>query len=205
MTQTVLTLLPVSALLLISLSHGLGRSASSARGAVMAPQRDRPLITLTPQRIKLQVGSPPRTLTGQASLTLLEAYTDDSLRAIVAVTIDDAERIRLAKIVAVPGGTATTSPPASAIPAVVGRQEVRVRWRRGTSCPDAEIELPALTLTAAGLQFATSPSRFRIEIPLVTIDTLPQLLCSWTRQINARRPRAGVIMAINRLLIPDTQ
>ena len=85
MTQTVLTLLPVSALLLISLSHGLGGSASPARGAVMAPQRDRPLITLTPQRIKLQVGSPPRTLTGQASLTLLEAYVREvfGLRKIV--------------------------------------------------------------------------------------------------------------------------
>jgi len=34
-------------------------------------------------------------------------------------------------------------------------------------------------------------------------DQLSQLFCSWTRQINAKRQRRGIISAINRLIVPD--
>ena len=84
---------------------------------------------------------------------------------------------------------------------MIGREELRLRWHQGTSCPDIDLDLPAVKLKVNGLQIETVPTRARIDVSLRTVETLPQLLCSWTRQINSGRPRQGIIMAINRLLI----
>jgi hypothetical protein len=38
-----------------------------------------------------------------------------------------------------------------------------------------------------------------------TPEQMNQLFCSWTRQINAKRQRRGIIAAINRLIQPEEQ
>jgi hypothetical protein len=160
-------------------------------------------FTAPSRTVGVRIGTHPRIFEGRLSLTLLEAFTDDSLRAVVVLTLDDAERSRIAKQLSPLSGAGVAG--SIELPATIGHEELKVRWHRGTSCPDVEIDLPPLTLNASGVTLTTVPSRFRIEIPLVAIDSLPQLLCSWTRQINARRPRVGVVMAINRLLLPESR
>lgn len=189
-------LTPVSSLILavlagVSLLDLMG--PTSIPGGPVAWGEGAPVVfTTTPQRVRFRVDTRPETFQSLATLTLVEALSDDSLRALVVVTIGESERTRLEKQFA----------PRSSIPATLEHREVRLKWRPRTSCPDLEIDLPALTFDAAGLPLTTIPSRLKIDVPLISTDSIPQLLCSWTRQINARRPREGVIMAINRLLLP---
>jgi len=147
------------------------------------------VFTTPPQRIELRRPDDPQTYHGQASLTLLEAGSDDTIRALLVVTLTSEERQRLGQ-------------PGLELPETIGRQELRLRWHKGTSCPDIDLDLPIVRLAASGRQLETRPTRIRIDVSLRTVETLPQLLCSWTRQINAGRPRQGIIMAINRLLLP---
>jgi len=177
---------------LLGLAPILGDPVAS-RKLVTSRKNDPVTFTTNPQSVRFRVGAHPETFQGRATLTLVEALPDDSLRAIVVITMDEAERVRFQK----------QFPLGSSPPAPLGHRELRLQWRTRTSCPDLEIDLPALTFEAAGLPLTTIRSRLKIEVPLISSDPLPQLLCSWTRQINARRPREGVIMAINRLLIPS--
>jgi hypothetical protein len=155
------------------------------------------VFTTPPQRIELRRPDDPQTYHGQASLTLLEAGSDDTIRAQLVVTLTSEERQRLGQ-------------PGLELPETIGRQELRLRWHKGTSCPDIDLDLPTVRLAVSqavsqavnGRQLETRPTRVRIDVSLRTVETLPQLLCSWTRQINAGRPRQGIIMAINRLLLP---
>jgi hypothetical protein len=128
-----------------------------------------------------------------ASLTMVEAAPDDTVRGRLVLTIDEATRARLRQ----PSSRLTGEPPE-----IATRQEVRLRWRRGTACPDLELELPALRFDYLGMEMTTRPGRLRLEVAAETTQPLPQLLCHWTRQINSRRPRQGLVLAINRLLSP---
>lgn len=151
------------------------------------------VFTTPPQRIAIRfAGEPPgyQNYDGQVTLTLLEAGSDDTLRALLVLTLPPGERQRLVKR-------------GLELPETIHREELRLNWHRGTSCPDIDLDLPAVKFTGQGREMSTEPTRVRIDVSLRTVETLPQLLCSWTRQINSRRPRLGIVMAINRLLIPD--
>jgi hypothetical protein len=52
----------------------------------------------------------------------------------------------------------------------------------------------------AGLKLTID--RIRLDV-LETQEQIPQLICSWTRQINTKRPRPGIIAALNRLIAPE--
>jgi hypothetical protein len=148
------------------------------------PQRI--LIRLTDQRQNSQY------LAGQASLTLLEAGSDDTLRALLIISLPGEERRRLGK-------------QGLELPETIHRQEMQLRWHKGTSCPDIDLDLQATRFEVNGLQMVTGQTKVRIDVSLRTVETLPQLLCSWTRQINSGRPRLGIVMAINRLLIREDE
>ena len=91
------------------------------------------------------------------------------------------------------------------MPETLGRRELRLGWVKGTACPDLDLELPAFNLDYQGRKLEVDAFRFKIDIDQETVETIPQLLCGWTRQINTRRPHLGIIMAINRLLLPEEQ
>ena len=91
------------------------------------------------------------------------------------------------------------------MPETLGRRELRLGWVKGTACPDLDLELPAFNLDYQGRKLGVDAFRFKIDIDQETVETIPQLLCGWTRQINTGRPHLGIIMAINRLLLPEEQ
>lgn len=155
-------------------------------------------FTTAARRVRIKDAGNAQLLKGRASLTLLEAYPDDSLRAIVTLTVERSDRLKIKDTVAALSPRETD--PSLIEPAA--RLETRLRWHNSTSCPNLAIDLPALTFQTANAQLITLPTRFEIELPQTAADSLSQLLCNWTRQINARRPRTGVIMAINRHLLP---
>lgn len=150
-------------------------------------------LSLSPRRIEVRDSGQLR-FTVVAGLTMIEALPDDTLRARLLLTLPRDEQLRLARLRRENGAISLSE-------TVLG-QEVRLRWRRGTSCPDLDLELPALKFGYLETVMTTRPALLRIDVAADTVQTLPQLLCNWTRQINAGRPRLGIILAINRLLTP---
>lgn len=150
-------------------------------------------LSLTPRRIEIGDGGKLRLMVS-AGLTILEAGPDDTLRARLRLTLAGDERQRLARLRPEIGATS--------LPETVLDREVRLHWRRGTACPDLDLALPALKFSYLETELTSRPTSLRIDVAADTVQTLPQLLCNWTRQINAGRPRLGIILAINRLLTP---
>lgn len=134
-----------------------------------------------------------------ASLTLIEANADDTLRGLLVLTLDESERRRLSRL------KGQSDLDWQTLPEMLGRREVRIKWVRGTACPDLDLELPSFNLDYAGRKLEVPAFRFRIDIAQETVEAIPQLLCGWTRQINTGHPRLGIILAINRLLISEEQ
>lgn len=177
---------PVLCVLVTSLAlSGAGWAQSASPAGYLLP----------PQRLEVWDGEGHH-LTMLASLTMVEAAPDDTVRGQLVLTIEKATRARLRQIK--PNLTGLPGEP----PEIATRQEVRLRWRRGTACPDLELELPRLRFDYLGTEMTSRPGRLRFEVAAETALPLPQLLCNWTRQINARRPRQGLVLAINRLLSP---
>lgn len=179
----------------------------------------RPVVFTTPaKKIRLSLSQkpdakslPPIRLRAAASLTLIEAHADDTLRCLLVLTLDKSERDRLSRRY---GNTQTDCPECpecpdcpewKTVPETLGRRELRLRWVKGTACPDLDLELPAFNLDYQGRKLEVDAFRFKIDIDQETVETIPQLLCGWTRQINTGRPHLGIIMAINRLLLPEEQ
>jgi len=144
----------------------------------------------------------PIRLRAAASLTLIEAHADDTLRCLLVLTIDKSERDRLSRRY---DKAQTDWPDWQTVPETLGRHELRLGWVKGTACPDLDLELPAFNLDYQGRKLEVDAFRFKIDIDQETVETIPQLLCGWTRQINTGRPHLGIIMAINRLLLPEEQ
>ncbi len=92
-------------------------------------------------------------------------------------------------------------------PARTLRHEVTLQWVRGTACPTLRLQVPLIKGSLIDESAPEAPREMVIIQPFVirveeTAENLSQMLCSWTRQINAGRPRRGVISAINRALDP---
>lgn len=128
---------------------------------------------------------------GMATLTILRANEDDTVTGDLTVAFTDAERNQIAQF---------ASKPLGSIPAAVVKKEVTAGFRKNTACPTVRLEIGETGVEIAGA---------RASIQRLTLDIaespapVPQLFCTWTRQLNARRPRRGVIAALNRLIAPD--
>ena len=125
---------------------------------------------------------------GRAAFTLTEANDDDTLKGTVAFTIPDDGRKKLAQI---------SGKDLGAVPTNYLKKDVIAIFRKGTACPIAHIVIPTTELNASGIKLQLD----RVEIEISeNQQPITQLLCAWTRQINANRQRRGIIAAINRLI-----
>lgn len=146
-------------------------------------------FTTAPQRIEWRVGG--QMITGQVTLTLLEANPeDDTLRGRLDLTFLDrhSRRNRLPNQLEEALGSL--------------KQEVRAHWQKGTFCPSLHLRIPALELPIESGPLQVPSFLIKVE---ETEAEVPQLLCSWTRQINAGRSRLGILRALNRLLLPPAE
>lgn len=148
------------------------------------------VFTTSPQPVPFKLANEERE-EAVATLTLVEAHADDSLSGLLIVSITEGRRRSLAQKLGVDW---------QSLPSTLARREVRARWAKGTACPELRLAFEALEASYGGQTLRFPPFVLRIQ---ETSETLPQLLCGWTRQINARRPRRGFVMAINRLLMKE--
>lgn len=147
------------------------------------------VYTTTPQRARVRVVINPLSeaeASGQATFTVTRANDDDSLSGTLQFAFDPDSRAKIAEILKLPEA-----------PATLARTEVRARFRSGSACPVAHLELDQVTLEASGV---------RLILPklILTIiedkDAMTPQLCFLARQINVGKMRRGVIAAINSLI-----
>ncbi|MBO0719253.1 MAG: hypothetical protein J2P41_00400 [Blastocatellia bacterium] len=132
------------------------------------------------------------TLEGRASLTVTKANDDDTITGVFVFTVAEDARVKLAEV---------SETDLEEIPAKYSKENVTARFQKGTTCPSLHLEITSpVDLDAAGTTMKLE--HVMLDIP-ETPAKMAQYFCSWTRQINARRQRLGIISAINHLINPE--
>lgn len=189
----VFPLLPMLLLFIVSgaIPSDLWRAAGRPIDLTVQDDRERGSatgFTTGPQKVEWRVNG--QVITGQATLTFLEAHAeDDTLRANLSVT-------------EVHHSSPVKSPKQPEKRLAPFTQEIRAHWRKGTSCPTLHLRIPAFELPAGSGPLPIPSFDLKVE---ETQAEVPQLLCSWTRQINAGRSRLGILRALNRILLPPSE
>ncbi len=125
---------------------------------------------------------------GLATFTMTAANFDDTVTGIFIYTLSDDSRRKLAR---------ATGQDLSVTPASLTKKDVIAGFKKGTSCPKIQLAFAAFELEAMNRKISFD----RVVLDFnETTEEMPQLLCAWTRQINANRHRRGIIAAINKLL-----
>lgn len=123
---------------------------------------------------------------GLVTFTITRVNDNDSITGTLQLTFDPQSRTRIAE--ALKGKDA---------PAVMTRAGVIARFRAGSACPVAHLEIDAMTLESAELHFSLP----RVVLTIIEgKDEMTPQLCFLARQINVGKMRRGVIAAINQLI-----
>ncbi|MEP7337494.1 MAG: hypothetical protein ABI977_07095 [Acidobacteriota bacterium] len=170
-----------------------------AIGAMANTQTKPVVFTTTPKAVsaslQLNDGS-SFAISGRASLTVTAANENDTLTGTLVYTLPDNARQKIAT---------TTGKPLKDIPGSVQLKDVSANFRHGTACPLVRLEI---SVKDAALNVAGG-ARLQLDHAVLDIHETPeqmnQLFCNWTRQINAKRQRRGIIAALNRLIQPEGQ
>jgi hypothetical protein len=156
------------------------------------PQSAKPVVYTTPPKLaigKLKSGeSNLYEVRGKATFTITAANNDDTVAGTLIYAIPDDARQKIAQ---------ASGRPLNSIPASMMKKDVVAGLQAGTACPVVHLEIGPLVLDVAGtrLQFK------RIVLDIIeTTEEVPQHFCAWTRQINAKRQRRGIIASLNRLI-----
>ena len=157
-------------------------------------QAAKPLVyTTTPKSVKakLRAGADETSLRSTAVLTINAANDNDTMTGALIFVFAAEARQKLAQ---------ASGQPLKAIPANFVRKDVTATFRSDTACPVLHLEVEALEIEVAGVKL--SFDRLTLDI-YETPAQITQLFCNWTRQINVKRQRRGIIAAINRLLVVE--
>ncbi len=131
---------------------------------------------------------------GRASLTATAANEDDTLTGTLLYVLPDAARKKIAQ---------TAGKSLNDIPSNITMKNVSASFRHGAACPLVRLEVSVKEAEFNGVQGVKLLfDHLALEIQ-ETPGQINQLFCNWTRQINAKRQRHGIIAAINRLIQPE--
>ena len=128
---------------------------------------------------------------GRATLTAVKANEDDSLTGTLVYLLPDEARQKLAQ---------ASKRNLAEIPQNITQKDLTVNFERGTACPLVRLQVPVKETTIGNVTLHFDHVMLDIH---ETPDQINQLFCNWTRQINAKRQRLGIIAAINRLITPE--
>lgn len=170
-----------------SVAPARSQTAGQIKQSAKAPVIFTTAPKLVEAKLKLADGS-NSTVRGRATLTVVQANQDDSLTGTLVYLLPVEARQKIAQS----SGRKLTE-----VPAAITQKDLTANFHRGTSCPlvklrvsakDTEVGKTTLHFDNVALEISEKP------------DQVNQLFCSWTRQINAKRQRLGIIAAINRLI-----
>lgn len=147
---------------------------------------------LVAANLKLADGS-NSIIRGRAMLTVVKANQDDSLTGTLVFLLPDEARQKIAQ---------SSGRKLIEIPTSISQKDLTANFHRGTACP-----LIKLLVSANDIEAGSSMLHFdglALDIH-ETPAQINQLFCSWTRQVNAKRQRLGIIAAINRLITVEEE
>ncbi len=130
---------------------------------------------------------------GMAIFTVAQANDDDTITGTLVFTISEGARVKLAEFSGID---------LEDVPAKFSSDDVTAQFHPGTSCPTLHLKIAPVEMEAAGITMKFD--RMMLDIA-ETQQQMSQLFCAWSRQINARRHRRGIIKAINRLVHPEEE
>ncbi len=166
-------------------AYGQSGAQSNAPSAKPAPYTTAPKLAVA----KLKSGeSNVYDVRGKAAFTVTAANDNDTVAGTLVYTIPDEARQKIAQL---------SAKPLASIPASVTKKDVVAGFQSGTACPVVILEIGATELELAGMKL--SFNRITLDV-IETAGQVPQHFCAWTRQINAKRQRRGIIASLNRLL-----
>jgi hypothetical protein len=164
---------------------------------VTAAQQPRPPVVYTTPTRSVEISLLPTAsgtavpLKAQASYTLTSVGDDDSLTGTFTITLPKLARQKIAE---------STQSKIEQIAETYSHKNVQAKPEKGTACPSIVLELSEFDIDVTSGHLVMSGLELRIP---ESGDRLIQLLCFWTRQINAKRERLGIVRSINRMIEGD--
>ena len=125
---------------------------------------------------------------GKATFTLVAANSDDSVTGTITYVVPEDARQKVAQL---------AGKPIAEVPATVTVKDVTANFQKATACPTVHLEFSPMDVKIAGVN--SHFNRFVLDINEGAPE-LAKLFCVWTKQINAGRPRRGVITRMNVIL-----
>jgi hypothetical protein len=206
-------LVPLSPLLLISLSLCLGAAAAAyaqggaqtrrkglnpQKAAPAQPAKPKPVVFTTAPRLavaKLRTGEPDAyDVRGKLSFTVTAANLNDTVAGAINYMIPDDARQKIA---------ALTGKPPSSVPSSITHKGAIAAFQKMTAPPIIHLEISPMDVDVAGAKMHFN--RVVLDINAressgakFTNDEMEALFTLWARQIAAGRLRRGVIATINR-------
>lgn len=132
-------------------------------------------------------------VSGRATYTVSQANENDTVTGTLVFDLPAEARKKIAQ---------ASNRSLNSVLTIVSVDELTASFQRGTACPQIRLLLAAKTVQIADAQLSFDRVVLNIN---ETPEQMNQLFCSWTRQINVKRQRQGIIAAINRLLAPPEQ
>lgn len=126
----------------------------------------------------------------RATYTVSQANENDTVTGTLVFDLSAEAREKIAH---------TSNRSLNDVPTSVSVSELTASFQRGTACPQIKLLVAAKTVEIVNAQLSFDRVVLNIN---ETPEQMNQLFCSWTRQINVRRQRLGIIAAVNRLLAP---
>ncbi len=164
-------------------------------GPVVIRQPVQPAVfTTAPKIVKSQLkfdGGEDLTVSGSAALTITRANENDSMTGTLVYTLSDDERRKIADR----SGKALND-----LPSKIIQKNLTANFQRDSACPIIKVQVAIKEAEFIGAKL--SFDRVTLDI-FESPNRLNQLFCGWTRQINVKRQRLGIIAAINRLIAPE--
>lgn len=163
--------------------------------AILVPTQPKPPVVYTTPAKRSEASfrfeNVETKIEGRVTYTLTAANDDDSLRGTFTIllspevrqTVADASKVKPTEIAA-----------SYSSPGVIAK------FAKGTSCPAIELDFPEFEIKAGKGSLVMSGKLLEIR---ESADRLIQQLCFWTRQINVKKERIGIIRSINRMIEGD--
>ncbi|MFN0108170.1 MAG: hypothetical protein ACKVZH_04885 [Blastocatellia bacterium] len=176
---------------LLLLACLFGWSAAATQAPTKGQTKPLVVFTTAPKliaaKLKLADGS-TSTVRGRATLTVVKANEDDSLTGTLVYLMPNEARLAIAK---------SSNRQLADVPANVTQKELTVNFQRGTACPVVKLQFSAKEAEVGNATLQFDKAVLEVQETQAPIN---QLFCSWTRQLNVKRQRLGIIAAINRLI-----
>jgi hypothetical protein len=156
----------------------------------------KPTIFTTAPKLAIGKLNDTEDVRGKLTYTITAANSDDTVAGTVTYQIPDDARQRIA---------ALTGKPLAQVSANVTKKDVVAQFQKATEPPIIHLEITGLDIDVAGaklkftrvvLDINARPS----ENSKYTKEEMEALFTNWAKQINAGRPRRGIVARMNRAI-----